>query len=352
MLKRGLYWRMKFCSASSASASVSTTTYSMLSMNSRQRPARREVRGHALADRFRLAHVDDAAARVVEQVDPRLVRQAGALLRELRHSCNKGYEADRAATPGGVARFGGPMRYRLILPIAALLAALVAVPAAQAKVRVGLSEQNPAMFDQVELDAAEAQARPLHPPVGLRQARRQPRRGHRLHERRRARKRQEVLVTFSRHAAAASSTTATRRRKACKAPSQKAYKAAVKALPQGVPLHQDVHAVERGQPRLPADVPQAQARGELLQGAQERLQGLHGHGGRRARLERREDLPAPVPARVQGQGPHLGPAQLQGRQPPPEQGREERPVRRQGQGLADRDRRHREVQAEDFPATT
>ncbi len=40
------------------------------------------------------------------------------------------------------------MRYRLILPIAALLAALVAVPAAQAKVQVGLSEQNPAMFDQ------------------------------------------------------------------------------------------------------------------------------------------------------------------------------------------------------------
>jgi hypothetical protein len=33
MLKRGLYWRMKFCSASSASASVSTTRYSMLSMN-------------------------------------------------------------------------------------------------------------------------------------------------------------------------------------------------------------------------------------------------------------------------------------------------------------------------------
>src|SRR5215204_6485669 len=40
------------------------------------------------------------------------------------------------------------MRYRMILPIAALLAALVAVPAAQAKVKVGLSEQNPAMFDQ------------------------------------------------------------------------------------------------------------------------------------------------------------------------------------------------------------
>ncbi|MEA2132891.1 MAG: hypothetical protein QOC68_800, partial [Solirubrobacteraceae bacterium] len=40
------------------------------------------------------------------------------------------------------------MRYRLILPIAVLLGALLAVPAAQAKVRVGLSEQNPTMFDQ------------------------------------------------------------------------------------------------------------------------------------------------------------------------------------------------------------
>ena len=40
------------------------------------------------------------------------------------------------------------MRYRLILPIAVLLAALVAVPAAQAKVRVGLSEQNPSRFAQ------------------------------------------------------------------------------------------------------------------------------------------------------------------------------------------------------------
>ena len=39
------------------------------------------------------------------------------------------------------------MRYRLILPIAALVAALLAVPAAQAKPKVGLSEQNPAVFD-------------------------------------------------------------------------------------------------------------------------------------------------------------------------------------------------------------
>src|SRR3954454_21725696 len=40
------------------------------------------------------------------------------------------------------------MRYRLLLPLAVLLAALLAAPAAQAKPRVGLSEQNPAMFAQ------------------------------------------------------------------------------------------------------------------------------------------------------------------------------------------------------------
>src|SRR5215210_4518708 len=40
------------------------------------------------------------------------------------------------------------MRYRLMTTIAALVVALAAVPAAQAKVRVGISEQSPAMFDQ------------------------------------------------------------------------------------------------------------------------------------------------------------------------------------------------------------
>ena len=40
------------------------------------------------------------------------------------------------------------MRFRLILPLAVLLGALLAVPAAQAKVRVGLSEQSPNVFSQ------------------------------------------------------------------------------------------------------------------------------------------------------------------------------------------------------------
>jgi hypothetical protein len=118
------------------------------------------------------------------------------------------------------------MRYRLILPIAVLLAALVAVPAAQAKVRVGLSEQSASMFDQpnwaklklkrvryiLPWDYAKSPANYAEVTDFMNRARA---------------KRQEVLVTFS----------ATRgcfvnnrysKRKACKAPSQKAYKAAVK----------------------------------------------------------------------------------------------------------------------------
>src|SRR3954468_6679892 len=40
------------------------------------------------------------------------------------------------------------MRYRLLFPLAVLLAALLVAPAAQAKARVGLSEQSPALFSQ------------------------------------------------------------------------------------------------------------------------------------------------------------------------------------------------------------
>lgn len=125
------------------------------------------------------------------------------------------------------------MRYRLILPIAVLLAALVAVPAAQAKVRVGLSEQSPSMFDQpnwaqLKLKRVRyifpwdyAKSAGNHAEVtGFMNAAR-------AHK-------QEVLATFS----------ATRgcfvnnkysKRKACKAPSQNAYKAAVKGFRKEFP---------------------------------------------------------------------------------------------------------------------
>ena len=40
------------------------------------------------------------------------------------------------------------MRYRLLLPLAVLLAAFLVAPAAQAKPRIGLSEQSPNLFSQ------------------------------------------------------------------------------------------------------------------------------------------------------------------------------------------------------------
>ena len=91
MLKRGLYCLMKFCSASSASASVWTTSASMWSIMVDQiAPAARrrigEVRRDPLADRVRLADVQHLAARVAEQVDARLVGELAALVgRSYRH---------------------------------------------------------------------------------------------------------------------------------------------------------------------------------------------------------------------------------------------------------------------------
>jgi hypothetical protein len=120
------------------------------------------------------------------------------------------------------------MRYRLILPIAVLLAALVAVPAAQAKVRVGLSEQSASMFDQANWAKLKLKRVRYILPWDYAKSPGNYAEVTDFMNRARA-KRQEVLVTFS----------ATRgcfvnnrysKRKACKAPSQKAYKAAVKGF--------------------------------------------------------------------------------------------------------------------------
>jgi hypothetical protein len=124
------------------------------------------------------------------------------------------------------------MRYRLILPIAVLLAALVAVPAAQAKVRVGLSEQNPAMFAQsnwAQLKLKRVRyilpwdyfkSAPQHAEVtGFMNSARA--------------KRQDVLVTFS--ARRGCFTTKYSKKKACKAPSKKTYISAVKRFRKEFP---------------------------------------------------------------------------------------------------------------------
>ena len=125
------------------------------------------------------------------------------------------------------------MRYRLILPIAVLLAALVAVPAAQAKVRVGLSEQSPAMFDQANWTQLKLKrVRYIFPWDYTKDAVNHAEVTAFMNAARA--KKQEVLATFS----------ATRgcfvnnrysKKKACKAPSQKAYKAAVKGFRKEFP---------------------------------------------------------------------------------------------------------------------
>ena len=126
------------------------------------------------------------------------------------------------------------MRYRLILPIVALLAALVAVPAAQAKPRIGLSEQNPAVFDQANWsklklkrvryvlpwDYAKNAANHAEVTAFMNAAR--------AHK-------QDVLVTFSATRGCFLNNRYKKSRKACKAPSQKAYKAAIKAFRKEFP---------------------------------------------------------------------------------------------------------------------
>ena len=126
------------------------------------------------------------------------------------------------------------MRYRLILPIAALLAALVAVPAAQAKVRVGLSEQSPSMFAQPNWTKLKLKrVRYIFPWDYAKSA-------HNHAEvtafmtAARAR-RQEVLATFSATRGCFVNNRYSKRKKACKAPSQKAYKAAIKGFRKEFP---------------------------------------------------------------------------------------------------------------------
>jgi hypothetical protein len=120
------------------------------------------------------------------------------------------------------------MRYRLILPIAVLLAALVAVPAAQAKVRVGLSEQNPAMFDQSNWSKLKLKRVRYILPWDYNKTAYNRAEVAAFMNAARA-KRQEVLVTFSARRGCFVNNRYSKR-KACKAPSQRTYKAVVKAF--------------------------------------------------------------------------------------------------------------------------
>ena len=126
------------------------------------------------------------------------------------------------------------MRFRVILPLAVLLGALLAVPAAQAKVRVGLSEQSPNVFSQsnwtklklkrvryiVSWDYAKQGFERAEVSGFLNSARAA---------------RQDVLVEFN---ARRGCFTGRRykKTKACRAPSTKAYKKAVKNFRKEFPF--------------------------------------------------------------------------------------------------------------------
>jgi hypothetical protein len=125
------------------------------------------------------------------------------------------------------------MRYRLILPIAALLAALLVAPAAQAKPKVGLSEQNPAVFDSASWKPLKLKRSRYVVPwdyakVGFQHAEVQAfmNRAHIA--------KQDVLVEFSARRGCFVNNRY-KKSKACKAPSISAYKKAVKAFRKEFP---------------------------------------------------------------------------------------------------------------------
>jgi hypothetical protein len=126
------------------------------------------------------------------------------------------------------------MRYRQMTMIAALLVALVAVPAAQAKVRVGISEQSPAMFDQSNW--AKLKLKRVRYIVSWDYARRAFERAevsgfmNAAHAHK-----QEVLVEFNAHRGCFVNNRYRKRVKACKAPSTNAYKKAVKGFRKEFP---------------------------------------------------------------------------------------------------------------------
>jgi hypothetical protein len=126
------------------------------------------------------------------------------------------------------------MRYRLILPLAVLLGALLAVPAAQAKVRVGLSEQSPAMFSQSNW--SKLKLKRVRYIVSWDWAKREFERAEVTGFMTSARAaRQEVLVEFNARRGCFSNNRY-KKTKSCRAPSTSAYKKAVKGFRKQFPF--------------------------------------------------------------------------------------------------------------------
>src|SRR3954470_799210 len=126
------------------------------------------------------------------------------------------------------------MRYRLLLPLAVLLAALLVAPAAQAKPRVGLSEQSPALFSQASWQKLKLKrVRYIVSWDYAKQGFEQTEVSSFLNAARAAK--QDVLVEFN---ARRGCFTGTRykKTKACRAPSASAYKKAVRNFRKQFPF--------------------------------------------------------------------------------------------------------------------
>ena len=125
---------------------------------------------------------------------------------------------------------GAGMAFRRLLPIA-LLAALIVVPAAEAKYRVGVGEQNVSMFDQSRWQSLKLKRVRYIVPWDWRRAD-SAAVEHYMNRARQAR--QDVLVTFTARRGCWSGTRYSRKR-ACRAPSAKAYRASVRAFDNKFP---------------------------------------------------------------------------------------------------------------------
>ena len=191
------------------------------------------MRGDALADRLRLADVDHAAARVAEQVDAGLVGQRAPLLGQLvlpegldGHSFPQlrppagGFFA-HGRNPGGVSSVADDYAQDDFLPIVALLLCAIFAAPAQANFKVGMADQDAAMFDNAELPGAQDQARPLPRAVRLVQAQLPGRRGQGLHGSRAAPTAPTCSCT-SRPARLLHERPVLKRKKSCRAPSVEA----------------------------------------------------------------------------------------------------------------------------------
>ena len=153
MLKRGRYCLMKFCSASSASASV--CDHERLDVVDHRRSAslrELKVRRDPLADRLRLAHVDDAPPRVAEEVDARLVGQRTPLLGQPSFRgvstatlllVRIGGACSPRPQPWLLSSVAMTMHRRLAPPRGAPACVVLAAPA-QANYRVGMGDQDAA----------------------------------------------------------------------------------------------------------------------------------------------------------------------------------------------------------------